>query len=122
MAASIEMTGDSLIVHIQGMDRLWSLKSRLEIPMANVVSAAGASAEARSWLHGIRVGGTQVPGAITAGSFHSHGELVFWDVHDPDKAIGIELRDERYARLVIEVADPDAEINRIAQAVPAAKG
>jgi len=32
--------------------------------------------------------------------------LVFWDVHDPDKAVGIELRDERYARLVIEVADP----------------
>ncbi len=58
---------------------------------------------------------------ITAGSFYSHGELVFWDVHDPDKAIGIELRDERYARLVIEVADPEAEIRRIDQTVPAAR-
>ncbi len=62
MAASIEMTGDSLIVHIEGMDKLWSLKSRLEIPLASVVSAASASAEARSWLHGIRVGGSHVPG------------------------------------------------------------
>jgi hypothetical protein len=42
--------------------------------------------------------------------------MVFWDVHDADKAIGIELRDERYARLVIEVADPEAEIRRITQA------
>ena len=58
---------------------------------------------------------------ITAGSFHSRGQLVFWDVHDPDKAIGIELRDEHYARLVIEVADPDGEICRIARAVPAAR-
>ena len=122
MAASIEVTRDSLVVHIEGMDRLWSLKSTLEIPLANVVSAASVSAEARNWLHGIRVGGTHVPGVITAGSFYSHGQQVFWDVHDPDKAIGIELRDERYARLVIEVADPEAEINRIAQAVPAAQG
>jgi hypothetical protein len=53
---------------------------------------------------------------ITAGSFHPHGQLVFCDAHDPDKAIGIELRDERYARLVIEVADPEAEIRQIAQA------
>ena len=121
MAASIEVTGDSLVVHIDGKDKLWSLKSRLEIPLANVVSAASASAEAHSWLHGIRVGGTHVPGVITAGSFYSHGQLVFWDVHDPDKAIGIELRDERYARLVIQVADPEAEIRRIAQAVPAAQ-
>jgi hypothetical protein len=36
-------------------------KSRLEIPLANVVSAGSASAEARNWLHGIRVGGTHVP-------------------------------------------------------------
>jgi len=121
MAASIEMTGDSLVVHIEGMDKLWSLKSRLEIPLANVVSAASASAEARNWLHGIRVGGSHVPGVVTAGRFYSHDQLVFWDVHDPDKAIGIELRDERYARLVIEVADPEAEIRRISQSVPAAR-
>lgn len=75
MAASIEVTGDSLIVYVEGMDRLWSLKSRLEIPLANVVSAASASAEARSWLHGIRVGGTHVPGVITAGRFYADGRL-----------------------------------------------
>jgi len=121
MAASIDVTDDSLVVHIEGMDKLWSLKSRLEIPLANVVSAASASAEARNWLHGIRVGGSHVPGVITAGRFYSDGQLVFWDVHDPDKAIGIELRDERYARLVIEVADPEAEIRRIARAVPPAR-
>ena len=121
MAASIEVTGDALTVHIEGMDKLWSLKSRLEIPLANVCSAASASAEARSWLRGTRAGGTHVPGVITAGSFHSRGSLVFWDVHNPGQAIGIDLRDEHCARLVIEVADPDGEICRIARAVPAAR-
>jgi hypothetical protein len=31
---------------------------------------------------------------------------VFWDVHDPEKTVVIHLKDERYARLVIEVDDP----------------
>jgi len=121
MAASIEVTGDSLIVRIEGADRLWAMKSRLEIPLANVVSAATAGAEAHSWLRGIRAGGTHVPGVISAGRFYSQGQLVFWDVHDADNAIGIDLRDERYARLVVEVADPEAEISRITAAAAGAR-
>jgi hypothetical protein len=112
---------DSLIVRIEGADRLWAMKSRLEIPLANVVSAASAGPEAHSWLHGIRAGGAHVPGVISAGRFYSHGQQVFWDVHDPDKAIGIDLRDERYARLVIEVSDPKDEISRIMAAVAGAR-
>jgi hypothetical protein len=49
-----------------------------------------------------------VPGVITAGTFHQEGERVFWDVHDPEKTVVIQLRDERYAWLVIEVDDPHA--------------
>jgi hypothetical protein len=52
------------VAHIEGTDRLWAIKSRLEIPLANAVSAAPASAEARSWLHGIRVGGAHIPGVL----------------------------------------------------------
>jgi hypothetical protein len=34
-----------------------------------------------------------------------------------DKVIGIELQDEHYSRLVIEVDDPEREIARIREAV-----
>jgi hypothetical protein len=61
---------------------------------------------AREWHKGIRAGGTHMPGAITAGTFYQDGERVFWDVHEPEKTLVIQLRDERYARLVIEVEDP----------------
>lgn len=57
---------------------------------------------------GLRLVGSRIPGVITAGTFRVDGEWVFWDVHDMDKAIVIELEDEHYARLVIEVADPEA--------------
>lgn len=116
MPASVEIKGNILLVKIQGSDKLWALKSLMELPLTNVVGATSATAEAREWLHGLRLGGTHLPGVVSAGRFYSDGKWVFWDVHDPDKAIAIELRDERYSKLVIEVDDPDAEIHRIRQA------
>ena len=117
MPANIEVTSDRLVVKVQGADRIWALRSRLEIPLEHVLGVAPAVEEARKWFHGMRLGGTHLPGVISAGRFYSHGEFVFWDVHDPSKAIGIDLRDERYQRLILEVAEPQAEIARIGQAV-----
>ncbi len=117
MPASIEVTPDALVVHVEEADRVWALKSRLEIPLVNVVGAESASDEARKWLHGMRLGGTHIPGVVSAGRFYSEDQFVFWDVHDAEKAIGIDLRGERYARLVLEVEDPEGEIAAIRQAI-----
>jgi hypothetical protein len=102
----VELTKDALIVYVRGMDRLWALKSRLEIPLSHVVDAEVDPGLAREWHKGIRAGGTHVPGVITAGTFYQEGERVFWDVHDPEKTVVIRLRDERFASLVIEVDNP----------------
>lgn len=47
---------------------------------------------------------------IIAGTFHQEGEKVFWDVKDRSKAVVIELSDEQYARLVLQVDDPRATV------------
>ena len=49
-----------------------------------------------------------MPGVITVGTFYQEGERVFWDVHEPEKTLVIQIRAERYARLVIEVEDSRA--------------
>ncbi len=116
MAAEISISGDALIIDIRGADRLWALKSRLEIPLAHVTGAGPAQAEAQKWVHGVRLIGTEVPGVLAAGRFYSHGKWVFWDVHHPAKAIGIDLRDEHYSRLVIEADDPEDQVRRIREA------
>jgi hypothetical protein len=54
---------------------------------------------------------------IVAGTFHHEGNRVFWDVHDPAKAVVIHLADERYARLVIGVDDPAATVAAIRRAL-----
>jgi len=116
--AHVRVDGDNLLVEIEGLDKLWAFKSRLEIPLTNVRGATadpGIVTEPK----GIRAPGAHVPGVITAGTFHIDGERVFWDVHDASKAVVIELDDERYARLIIEVADPRATVTFIERAITA---
>ena len=112
----VELTQDALIVHVRGMDRLWTLRSRLEIPLSHVLDAVVDPQVAREWRKGLRAPGTHVPGVIAAGTFFQDGDRVFWDVHDPKKTIVIRLEDERYARLVIEVEDPPATVAAIEEA------
>lgn len=107
--AQLSVVGDHLVVEVEGLDRLWALKSRLEIPLAHVRGATADPGIVRE-SKGIRLGGTHLPGVITAGTFRSGGEWIFWDVHDPAGAVVVELVDERYSRLVIEVADPRAAV------------
>jgi hypothetical protein len=115
----VEITtdGDKLLLDVQGLDKLWSLKSRLEIPLSSIRGVKADSEVARK-PRGMRAPGTYIPGVITAGTFHQHGKRVFWDVHNADNAIVIDLADERYAQLVVEVADPTAAIKQIESAIP----
>ena len=115
--AEIEITRTSLIVHIRGADRFFALKSQLEVPLEHIAEVDPSVPEAHAIWHGLRLGGTNLPGVITAGRFIQHGEWAFWDVHDPDKAIAIRLHDEHYARLIIGVENPAATARAIAAAL-----
>jgi hypothetical protein len=99
-----------------GADKLWSLKSSLEIPLVHIAGVRADQEVARGWWHGIRLPGTQLPGVITAGTFYQDGKRVFWDVHHPEKTIVIDLHDEKYNQLIVEVADPQVAIGLIESA------
>ena len=114
--ADIEITATSLVVHIRGVDQLFALASRLEVPLEHISAVELSPPEAQGVWHGLRVGGTNLPGVITAGRFLQHGEWAFWDVHDPARAIAIRLRDERYAKLIVGVDDPLATVVAITSA------
>ncbi len=115
--ADIELTSTSLIVHIRGADRFFAMTSQFEVPLQHIASVDSAADEARRVWHGLRMGGTNVPGIITAGRFVQHGEWAFWDVYDPSNAIAIHLRDESYAKLIVGVDDPNATTEAIRAAI-----
>ncbi len=115
--ATIDVEDASLIVTMEGADKLWALRSRLEIPLAHVRGARADPTFARDHgYQGLKLGGARVPGVITAGTFRQGGAWVFWDVHDPDQAVVIDLADERYTRLVIGIDDPESAAAGIQEA------
>ena len=106
------------LVHfnVEGIDKLWSFKSRLTIPLTHIRSVKIDAEAARGWWHGLKLVGTQLPGVLTAGTFYEHGGMVFYDVHDPDKTIVLELDHERYQRLIVEVESPHATLRALEKA------
>ena len=113
----LSITEGKLTLRVQGADKLWAFKSSLEIPVVHISGIRADPEAARGWYHGIRMPGTNVPGVITAGTFYQDGKRVFWDVHHPENTIVIDLHDERYSELVVEVDDPQAAIKLIQNAL-----
>lgn len=110
---TISFEGPDLVLEVEGLDKLWALRSRLQIPLKHIRSVHPAEEPAKRWFHGIKVMGSSIPGVLTAGTFYQDGGLVFWDVHEPANAIAFELADERYERLIVEVADPRTAIRMV---------
>lgn len=105
---TISVSPAGLVVRIEGFDRILAFKRQIAVPLTHVAGVRIAERDARRWFRGLRLLGTDIPGVIVAGSYFWNGRLTFWDVHDARNAIAIALRDERYAELVVEVADPAA--------------
>jgi hypothetical protein len=104
----ITIDGDRAIFEVEGWHKLWSLRSRLEIPLAHIRAVNIDPQPAMGWFDGLKLSGTAIPNVFRAGIFYQEGHFVFWDVHDPEKTIVIDLEDEHFSKLVIEVADPQA--------------
>jgi hypothetical protein len=114
----VSVHGDRVRFEVEGWDKLWALRSQLEIPLAHIREVRIDPDAARGWWHGLRVGGTNMPGLLTAGTFYQAGDgWVFFDVHDPERSVVIELEHEHYRRLVIEVADPPAVVEQLRLAI-----
>ncbi|HKC20430.1 MAG TPA: hypothetical protein VKE27_12465 [Candidatus Dormibacteraeota bacterium] len=115
--AELEIEGDRLIVHIRGFDQFLALATRVEVALSHISRVEVDPPDAHHVWHGLRVGGTNLPGVITAGRFLSSDQWAFWDVHDPSKSIAIYLHDESYGRLVIGVDDPRAAASMLEAAL-----
>lgn len=114
----IKIADGTMILTVRGTHVLWALKRRLEIPLGHIRDLRRAEPDIiQGWWKGIRAPGTQIPGVIVAGTYYQGGKKIFWDVKNGERAIVIELEGESYARLVVEVEDPEGTIAMIRQAL-----
>ena len=110
-----EIIDGNLILHMEGMDKVWALKSQLTIPLEHITGARMDAEIVHGWWRGIKFPGSNIPGVLTAGTFYQDGKRIFWDIHHPEAAVVISLTHESYNELVIEVADPEGLIAQLAK-------
>ena len=118
---TIIIAGDRIRFEVEGIDKMWALRSHLEFPVSHIRAVRVDPEAASGWWHGIKLWGSNIPGVLTAGTFYQNNGVVFYDVHDPMRTIVIELDHEHYDRMIVEVADPEAESRKIATAIDAVK-
>ena len=114
---TIEIQDDILHLEVEGWSKLWSLRSHMEIPLENIVRVYTEPDTTLGWWHGIRAPGTHIPGVLVAGTFYKDGKRIFWDVKNAEKTIVIDLKDEHYQQLIVEVAYPKDVVKEIEHAM-----
>lgn len=108
----ISKQGDNFVFEIQGMHKLWAFKSQITIPAAHVVRVH-QDMETISGFKGWRFPGTSLPFFLTAGTFYKKSKPDFWDVANKKNCIIVELKDEQYRELIIEVENPEAALEML---------
>ena len=84
--------------------RLWALSRGVDVPRH--VDRRRRRVEAQGPGAALAGPGHPPPGVLTAGTFRSHGEKDLWMVGRGKEVLVIELHDERYRHLILEVEDP----------------
>ena len=114
--AAIGVTPDDrLLVRPVGLMRLWALSNGIDVPITKVVDV-GISPR-KGLVKGMRMPGTYLPGVMTAGTFRSRGEKDLWMAGRAAKVLVIELHDERYRHVIVQVEDPDAAVEALRAAM-----
>ena len=108
-----EIINNTLHLEVEGIDKVWALKSRLSIPLEHITAVRVDKDIVKGWWHGLKFPGSNIPGVLTAGTFYQDGKRVFWDIHYPAVAVVISLDHEAYSELVIEVENPDLFVAEI---------
>ena len=108
----VSVADGMLKVEILGWHKLFAFKSRLLIPLNHVSDVRRDPEDAVRWWKGWRLCGTSLPG-VAAGWYYKDGRHVFWDIGKAQNAIAIDLVNEGYSQLIVEVADPEAAVSLI---------
>jgi hypothetical protein len=96
--------GDRVVaIHLTGLDAVWSLHSRLLMPIEEIVSARVVDRDDAMGRLGWKLGGASLPGFVAAGTFsinHGNGDRAFCCTYRDEEFLEIETTLHR-PRLVL---------------------
>lgn len=110
-----------LDIEVEGVDKVLTLRSHLEIPLDNVKRIHKETAATERWWNDFREPVFKFPSMVMAGTFYQKGKRIFCDIRNPDRSIVIDLDDEQFNELIVEVANPQAVIAQVQAAMKLSK-
>lgn len=113
MSVHLSVNQSNLFLAIKGIDVFLTCKNKMNIPLKNIVSVTHYQGEYNSCFKGMPTPSVAIPGLVTAGTFYQKGQKIFWDVSNNSKCIMIELKNNSFNRIIVEVDDPGSVINTI---------
>jgi hypothetical protein len=116
LVGTVTIEDDNLVFELHGVDEFLSIKRSISIPLQHVVSV---STERVPWqpFKQMKIAGTSLPGVVKDGRFLSSNGIMFFEMHDPDKCVTVNLDHERYKKIVFEVEDKEATAKQINEAL-----
>ena len=113
MSATVTVSNGRLEVTFGGLDRLWELKSQLSVPLAEVTDV--------DVLRPSDIGNGPFSKIYGKGAGPDHSSGVFkgadgtelWSVHGEEEVLVVTVADDKFSRLVLGVADPQAAADAI---------
>jgi hypothetical protein len=115
MAVTTELTSESVIITLTGMDSMWALKRRLVINRQHVVSAQVMGRKAAIKLLRFRLWGSYLPGVVCAGTFSVSkkaglppGSRAFMSIYRAKEVLVVTTSLAQPGLIGLQVANPTA--------------
>ena len=120
-ATHLDIDGDRLVVRLGGWDVLWAMKRKVSVSLVQIAHVTTADTDSVP-RRGMRLPGTSLPGWIRAGTYGTGPARELWNVRRAPRILVVDLGSpEPFARIVVEVDDPDGAAERVREAVAAAR-
>lgn len=112
---TITTRGDRLHIELTMLEKVAGLLRDLDVPLASV-TAATAVDDGIAAARGIRAPGLGIPGVRLIGTWRRRGSKAFVSVRRNRPALLLELRGERFDRVLVECDDPQRYVDQLAAA------
>lgn len=106
----VGFAGESIVITPRGAWKVFGVRSRVTIPVTHVRGCVAEPFARDNHQLDLRLGGTGVPGLVLAGTMRGPEGLSYWAYGAGANAIVFDLREDRFAYLVVEVDDPDSTV------------
>jgi hypothetical protein len=112
--ARVRVEGAFAVIEPVGIMKLLALTARLEVRLAHMSGVFEVERPQDRYRPGMRLPGTWLPGLL-AGTFQGPEGRSFWLVGRGETSVRLDLDDEHYDYIVIDVADPSATLGELKQ-------